>query len=196
MKSAKNISLSGLTKILSIIAGIALIAVLFVPIWEIELTAPQYPEGLELYIHADKLSGEVEIINGLNHYIGMKELHEEDFWEFSVLRYIIITLAVLAVLVAIINKRWYLYLFSGIFISFGVLSMVDFYIWLYDYGHNLDPAAPIQVPGMTYQPPLIGFKQLLNFGAYSMPSTGGWLMAGVGILVVVMLAKEVIFNKK
>lgn len=150
MKSAKNISLSGLTKILSIIAGIALIAVLFVPIWEIELTAPQYPEGLELYIHADKLSGEVEIINGLNHYIGMKELHEEDFWEFSVLRYIIITLAVLAVLVAIINKRWYLYLFSGIFISFGVLSMVDFYIWLYDYGHNLDPAAPIQVPGMTY----------------------------------------------
>ena len=44
--------------------------------------------------------------------------------------------------------------------------MVDFYLWEYEYGHNLDPTAPIQVPGMSYQPPLIGYKMLLNFGAY------------------------------
>lgn len=61
------------------IAGIALVVVLFTPIWRIELDAPQYPEGLGLQIHANGLKGNVDIINGLNHYIGMKTLHNEDF---------------------------------------------------------------------------------------------------------------------
>jgi copper chaperone NosL len=39
--------------------------------WQIELEAPQYPEGLVLKLHANKIGGDVEIINGLNHYIGM-----------------------------------------------------------------------------------------------------------------------------
>ncbi len=37
---------------------------------------------------------------------------------------------------------------------------------------------------MSYQPPLIGFKQLLNFGAYSIPDTGGWIMLGSGMLIL------------
>jgi copper chaperone NosL len=49
--------------------------------------------------------------------------------------------------------------------------MYDFYMWEYDYGHQLNPDAPIKVPGMTYQPPLIGSKQLLNITAVSLPST-------------------------
>ena len=60
-----------------VVCGIALTAVLFVPMWKIELQAPQYPEGLELKIYPHKLGGNVDIINGLNHYIGMKTLHEE-----------------------------------------------------------------------------------------------------------------------
>ena len=71
------------------ICGIALFLVLFVPIWRIDLAAPQYPEGLRMLIYANKLGGDVAIINGLNHYIGMKTLHAEDFIEFSVLTYII-----------------------------------------------------------------------------------------------------------
>ncbi len=196
MNSAKQLSLATITRVLSLVSGLALIAVIFLPIWEIHLTAPQYPEGLKMYIYSNKLGGEVEIINGLNHYIGMKELHAEDFIEFTVLPYILGALALFAILVAIINKRRVLYAWSATFISFGVLSMVDFYIWLYNYGHNLDPAAPIKVPGMSYQPPLIGFKQLLNFGAYSIPSIGGWIMAVVGALVIVMIFVELKFKKK
>ncbi|MGV3657680.1 MAG: nitrous oxide reductase accessory protein NosL, partial [Chitinophagaceae bacterium] len=44
----------------------------------------------------------------------------------------------------------------------------------------------IQVPGMSYQPPVIGHKTLLNFDAYSYPDTGGWIavaMAGVFFLI-------------
>ncbi len=58
---------------------------------------------------------------------------------------------------------------------FGIIAMADFWKWEYNYGHNLNPDAAIIVPGMSYQPPLIGFKQLLNFGAYSIPDIGGWI---------------------
>jgi copper chaperone NosL len=68
--------------------------------------------------------------------------------------------------------------------------MVDFYRWEYNYGHNLDPAAPIQVPGMAYQPPLLGYKQLLNFGAFSIPDTGGWIFVGAGILLALVTVLE------
>jgi copper chaperone NosL len=68
--------------------------------------------------------------------------------------------------------------------------MVDFWRWEYNYGHNLDPNAAIIVPGMAYQPPLIGFKQLLNFGAYSVPDIGGWIFVGVGIVLLVLVIME------
>ena len=62
--------------------------------------------------------------------------------------------------------------------------MIDFWRWEYNYGHDLNPDAAIKVPGMAYQPPLIGYKQLLNFGAYSIPDIGGWLFIAVGIIVL------------
>ena len=42
--------------------------------------------------------------------------------------------------------------------------------------HHLDfEHAIIKIPGMNYQPPLIGVKQLLNFTAVSWPDIGGWI---------------------
>ena len=60
--------------------------------------------------------------------------------------------------------------------------MIDFYKWGYNYGHDLDPTAPVQVPGLSYQPPLFGHKRLLNFDAYSFPDVGGWIVIGAGAL--------------
>ena len=171
-------------RLLLIFCGLALVAVLFVPMWRIDLVAPQYPEGLMLLIYPDKLAGNVDIINGLNHYIGMKTLHTEDFMEFTVLPYIIGFFALFFVVTGIIARRKLLYLLCILFVGFGILAMYDFWRWEYNYGHNLDPSAAIIVPGMAYQPPLIGFKQLLNFGAYSMPDIGGWIFVGVGVLLV------------
>src|SRR5690606_1762171 len=175
--------IKSLHRAILIISGMALFAVIALPIWRIELIAPQYPEGLEMFIYSYKLGGQVEIINGLNHYIGMKVLKADDFIEFTVLPYIIAVYAVFFILTGLLARRKLVYLLLGAFILFGIVAMVDFYSWLYDYGHNLDPTAAIIVPGMAYQPPLIGFKQLLNFGAYSIPDIGGWLMLSGGILI-------------
>ena len=182
--------LSNISRLLLLIAAIGLVMVLFTPIWRIELDAPQYPEGLSLSIHAKGLQGNVDIINGLNHYIGMKTLHNEDFIEFTVLPYCIVFFAIAFLLVAIVNKRNWLNILFILFVVFGVVAMIDFWRWEYNYGHNLNPNAAIVVPGMAYQPPLIGFKQLLNFGAYSIPDIGGWIFIGAGVLSLACVVIE------
>ena len=171
-------------KIITVCCSLMMFAVLLFPIWKIELSAPQYPEGLVLKIHPHKLGGNVEVVNGLNHYIGMRTLHTEDFIEFTVLPYLIGGFAALGILVLILNRKKYFNWWLIIFLVFAFVSMADFYRWEYNYGHELNPDAPIQVPGMSYQPPLIGYKKLLNFGAYSIPDTGGWIFIGVGVLLV------------
>src|SRR6478609_7639664 len=155
--------LQGWVRIIVIASGFALFGVLFLPVWRIELSAPQYPEGLVLLIYANKLGGNVDIINGLNHYIGMKTLHTEDFMEFTVLPYIIGVLAALTLITGFINRKKIFFTLVILFIASSVLTMADFWRWEHNYGHDLNPDAAIKVPGMAYQPPLIGYKQLLNF---------------------------------
>ena len=183
---------------LLILAALLLTTSIFVPIWRIDLDAPQYPEGVRLLIHANKLGGNVDIINGLNHYIGMKTLHTEDFIEFTLLPYLIGAFAFISLITAFVGRKWMLNTLLILFILFGVVAMVDFWRWEYDYGHDLDPNAAIIVPGMAYQPPLIGFKQLLNFGAYSVPALGGWLfiVSGLFMLWAFLLEKNFFKFKK
>lgn len=180
------IPLSKTSRIILALASLSLIAVYFLPIWRIDLFAPQYPEGLVMKIWYNDISGDVETINGLNHYIGMRHINVDMFPEFKILPYVIAFYILLGLAVAIIGNRkilfWYL-----VFSFFGALfALYDFYRWGYEYGHNLDPAAPIKVPGLSYQPPVIGHKRLLNFDAYSLPEIGGWMVvaaASIAFLV-------------
>ena len=185
-----------LSRSLLFLSALALIISLFVPIWRIELAAPQYPEGLILQIYANNIGGNVAIINGLNHYIGMKTLHTDDFIEFTVLPYLISGVALLFIISALMRtKKWVYTSFTAIAL-FGIIAMVDFWLWEYKYGHNLDPNAAIIVPGMAYQPPLIGYKQLLNFGAFSVPDIGGWLFIGAGAMLLFAVLHETGFIRK
>lgn len=187
----KTLKITIFSKVILLIVSALFFCSLLFPMWRIELEAPQYPEGLVLQLHANKIAGDVDIINGLNHYIGMKTLHTEDFIEFSILPYVFIFFGLFSLAMVFIAKRkGVIFLFIS-FVLFGVLAGCDFYRWNYEYGHNLNPNAAIVVPGMAYQPPLIGYKQLLNFGAYSIPDIGGWMMVLAGILLFVVVIKEI-----
>lgn len=174
-------------QLLVVAASFILAGALYFPIWRIELAAPQYPEGLVLLIYANGIRGDVDIINGLNHYIGMNTLHSKDFFEFTILPYLLTILVLLGIITSIINKKKVYFTYIAIFMFVAIVSMIDFYRWEYNYGHNLNPKAAIQVPGMSYQPPLIGYKQLLNFGAYSIPDNGGWLFITSAVLLAISL---------
>lgn len=147
-------------------------------------------------IWINTLTGNVKIISALNHYIGMKHIEVSMFPEFSYMIYIVGLIIGVGLLTALANKKILLWIYVFLILGAGVGALVDFYLWGYDYGHNLDPTAPIVVPGMSYQPPLIGTKQLLNFTAFSGPDVGGWIFMVAGVLAVGTLAVEFFLSRK
>jgi copper chaperone NosL len=132
----------------------------------------------------------------LNHYIGMKTLHAADFFEFKILPFITAGFALLFIITAFIGTSRALRFSFIAFLVFGIVAMADFWKWEYNYGHNLNPDAAIKVPGMAYQPPLIGYKQLLNFGAYSVPDIGGWIFIAAGAIIGALMFYDIISRKK
>ncbi|WP_442795063.1 hypothetical protein [Pelobium manganitolerans] len=178
------------SKILICISALLMLSIYVLPLWRIVLEAPQYPEGLEMQIWLTGITGNVDQINGLNHYIGMKHIVVENFWEFKVLPYLYGAIVLIGFLVAWKGSVKLLWVWLGILLAFTVFGLVDFYLWEYDYGHNLDPTAAIKVEGMTYQPPLIGYKQLLNFLAGSFPDIGGILVGIGGVIAAGVLYVE------
>lgn len=178
----KKLSVLGRISILAVIVFIVMLW--FFPMWRIDLAAPQYPEGIFMQIWINDVKGDVEIINGLNHYIGMKTINKADFKEFVYLPIALMIFCGLGVIVFLTRRRVLYYVWTGLFLAMAALSMYDFWKWEYDYGHNLNPNAPIKVPGMAYQPPLIGYKKMLNFEALSQPDIGGWFFILSGAILV------------
>ena len=169
------------------LAAVALSASLFFPLWRVSLIAPQYPEGLGMYIWAHTVAGvaesDLQNINGLNHYIGMATIVPDSIPELRIIRPGIITMALLGLGAAWAGRRRWMLAWTGALLIAAMVGIGDFWRWEYDYGHNLDlEHAPIQIPGMSYQPPLIGSKKLLNFTATSYPATGG-VLAILGVVL-------------
>jgi hypothetical protein len=176
------------TRLILAVSSLALALLYVLPLWHIGLKAPQYPEGLGLYIEVDHVRGQqpqdLNSINNLNHYIGMKKITPEDIPELRLMPWLLGGLIAGGLLAALAGRRFLLYAWVGLFLAGAAAGLADFYKWGYDYGHDLDPEAIIKIPGMSYQPPLIGSKQLLNFHATSWPALGGWiaiLALGLGV---------------
>jgi copper chaperone NosL len=178
------------SRLIIVFSALIMIIAFYTPIWEILMWAPQYPEGLSMQIWINNITGDVNTINGLNHYIGMKYIKIEMFPEFNYMPWILGFIILIGLATALVNRKWMLWTYFGTLVTAGIAGLVDFYLWGYDYGHNLDPTAAIKIEGMSYQPPLIGTKELLNFVAYSGPDTGGWIFAFSGILVITTLIIE------
>ncbi|MFP2996436.1 hypothetical protein ABN763_11020 [Spongiivirga sp. MCCC 1A20706] len=186
--------------ILMIVGSLLLLGLFKFPLWNIMLGAPQYPEPLGMNIFINGIEGQNEFdiqnIDGLNHYIGMKTLPKpEDMWEFRVFPMVVGGMALLGVLFGFlvltkkIGYQWFLVWFILMTIL-GTLGMYDFNAWMIDYGTNLDPNAIMKLQNpdgtpMSYKPPLLGHKKLLNFDAFSYPRLGGYLMF-VGMLLTLL----------
>lgn len=176
------------------IAALLMIGAYALPIWQIRLVAPQYPEGLGMDIRLHTVTGATEFdlgnINRLNHYIGMRAIDPDAIPELRYMPWILGALIVAGLAVAMVGRRRLLYAWLVAFLVLGGAGVADFWRWGYDYGHNLDrDMAVIEVPGMTYQPPLFGSKQLLNFTATSWPASGSWLLGfsvSLGALAAVL----------
>jgi copper chaperone NosL len=163
-------------RLLLLAAALLLIPAWSLPLWSIRIVAPQYNDGLGMYIGARDIVGhtehDIQNINILNHYIGMKPIIPAEVTPLEVMPWALAGLIGGAVLAALIGRRWAIGAWLAAFLVVGVAGLYEFYSWNYDYGHNLSPDAPIKVPGMTYTPPLIGTKTLLTIRASSYPAWG------------------------
>ena len=184
------------SKILIIIAALMVMLTFVFPLWYIDLEAPQYPEGIGLQIWINQIVGQnphdLANINGLNHYIGMKEIEPESIPELKIMPYLMIFMMLFGLMAGILGKRTLVYIWILLFVIMAAIGMYDFYMWEYDYGHDLNPLAAIKIPGMAYQPPLIGSKMLLNFNAISMPHIATYILG----FVVMLAAAALIIDKK
>jgi hypothetical protein len=159
------------------------------PLWRIKLVAPQYEEGLTLDIYAWKIQGgglngnDLNEINNLNHYIGMKPLAEADFFEMRWMPFIIGAFVIYTLRAAVFGMMRYVVDLFALFSYFGAFSLGSFVYRMWQYGHQLDPKAPVHIKPFT--PVIFGTQQIANFQQSSFPQVATWLLAGY---VVCMLA--------
>lgn len=180
-----NNKLSVPSMISIVLAALLIAGSIFLPWWGMKFFAPQYPEGLDIIVYPNKLAGQIDIVNGLNHYIGMKPFSEETFPELDYLPYLIGGLAVLTLLVAVTRKKSFLIGLILLFVIGGALGIWDMYRWLASFGTELDPRAPIKVP--PFVPPIIGKNTLANFVTHSYFTTGAYLIGLAFLLLLVPL---------
>ena len=192
------------SKVLMIAGALFLLGLFVFPLWNITLEAPQYPIPLGMDIHITKFTDaheyDIKNINLMNHYVGMQYI-PDTIPEFKIFPWAIGIMVFLGVIVGF-TGRYKLFLLWFILMSImGIAGMYDFYLWEYDYGHNLDPKAIMNFKNddgsvMGFQPPLFGSKDILNFTAHSYPRAGAWMMFTGMFMVLISYFVGRIENKK
>lgn len=169
-------------------AACALVAAIMVfvgaqlPLWEMEMQAPQYPQGLTLVAYGWKMEGDLAEVNALNHYVGVSPINPDDLLELQLFPYAAGALVTALLLGTVLARHWLLKaaLAAGAW-AMAVGFLVDLQIWLYRTGHSLQPDAPMRMDDFT--PKVVGTTQVMNFRNESMVVDGFWLILGAAILV-------------
>lgn len=168
------------------VLGVALLLVLtpLFPLWKITMFANQFPEGLRLSIYTHKVVGgqggaDLQGINILNHYIGMREISAADFLEMKFIPFALGVFFLIALRTTLFARVRNLVDLTVLFAYFAVFSFGVFWYRMYSYGHQLNAEAPIKVAPFT--PPVLGHQHIANFDVYSYPAPGSYLLLGFGI---------------
>lgn len=166
------------------LARIMLLISIFVPYWHMELEAPQYPNGLFVTAYVSHLVGDVKEIDGLNHYIGMRPLHEAAQLERTASVWLIVAMVLLVEGAAFVHSRWAVVLaLPAIFFPAGFVA--DLAFWLRNFGQNLDPKAPLSSSIKPFTPTIFGEGGIGQFHTYASAGYGLWLACGCAALTVV-----------
>ena len=180
------------SRLLTLLAALLLLPSYFLPLWRMTLFSNQFPDGLRLVIYSHELKGgqsaardDLREINTLNHYIGMRPLLESDFSEFKWIPLVVGFFFILALRAVVMGKMANLVDLAVLFGYFGLFSLWSFYSRLSEYGHNLDPQAPVKVA--PFIPPLIGSQRLANFTVHSLPGAGSYFMVAFPALLAVAI---------
>lgn len=152
-------------------AAVLLIISMLFPYWVMSLEAPQYPDGLTIQAYVNRLEGDVGELEGLNHYVGLGSFDDAAVFERSIAVVAIIGLAALLLAGIFIHSRWVLILTLPALL-FPIVFLADMQYWLYDFGHNLDPLAPLAAAVGEFTPPIFGPAEIAQFETLALPGPG------------------------
>jgi hypothetical protein len=124
-------SIDGRARLMVLLATLLLAVTYVLPLWNLTMFAPQYPEGLRLDIYSYTLVGgnngqDTKEINVLNHYIGMRDLVNEEFTEFQWMPFVIGALGLLMLRAVVHATVAALVDVTMLFVYFGAFSLWSF----------------------------------------------------------------------
>ncbi len=167
-------------------AALLLLISIFFPYWRIRLYAPQYPGGLVAKVYVNRVEGDVREIDALNHYIGMRPLEEAAQLERSLSIILIAAMALLVAGAIYVHSPWAAVL-SLPALLYPLIFLADLYYWLWNFGTNLDPRAPLSSSVKPFVPPLLGEGRVGQFRVVAIWDIGLWLAILASILIIVGL---------
>jgi nitrous oxidase accessory protein len=148
------------------------------PLWTMTMRAPQYPAGLTLSAYGTGMAGDVSELNILNHYIGMPPLQapplETAIFPFAMAA--LIVLCLLSPLHQMLRRT------AIAAVGLAPIAMLADLQWrLYEFGHSLNPEAPIRLKEFT--PLIFGTTVMGNFKSFGMVSWGLVCLAIAAVLL-------------
>jgi nitrous oxidase accessory protein len=166
-QSSKKIRFTPLMLLIPVV--VALLAFLSYDkmLWKMTLYAPMYPKGLVMEAYGEKILGDLREINLLNHYVGMHPITEdaiELMWLYPIGVASLIFAGLGCGFFPRLRKWWAA---GAILIPLSMLATIQYY--LYYFGHNLNPDAPIDLPPFT--PLVLGKNTIVVFKSISLPGS-------------------------
>jgi copper chaperone NosL len=188
-----DVVLSARARLVVLAAGFLLLVAVFFSLWEITMFAQMFPEGIRMSIFAHKLVGgnngaDLQGINILNHYIGMREIRAQDFPEMKFIPFALGLFFLLGLRTAVFGRIHQVVDLLVLFTYFGLFSLAAFYYRMYTFGHQLSPEAAIKVAPFT--PPVFGHQHIANFDVYSYPGPGTYLLGAYALVLAGVLIME------
>ena len=168
------------------LARLALLCSIFLPYWNLDLKAPQYPKGLTVTTYVNQVTGDVREVDSLNHYIGMRPLADAAKLEKSVSILALIALVLLVEGVAYIHSKWAA-LIALPAVLYPFIFLADLYYWLHRFGTDLDPTAAMSNSVKPFTPPLLGHGLIGQFESHATMGLGLELAFACSGLVLVGL---------
>ena len=172
----------------AVLACALLAATLLVPLWKMELVAPQYPAGLVMQAYGYKFAedpnsyyDDVREINGLNHYIGMKPIEEVTEMDLFIPGVAATILGTIVVSFISWKRGWFRTLIVAGFWFMPVFFVADLQYWLYNYGHTMDERAALNMDPFT--PTVWGETKVWNFHSQTGFEIGFYLMVAAALVI-------------
>jgi hypothetical protein len=167
-----------------------LASALLLPLWKMQLVAPQYPKGLAMKAYGDRFQDDpstpyedVREINGLNHYIGMKPIKEVTEMSMFIPGVLALAAGTILVSFAAWKRRWLRTLIALGFWTMPVFFVADLQWWLYHYGHTMHEDAALNTGDFT--PKVIGSTRVWNFHSETSFEIGFYLLVAAALVITV-----------